>query len=113
MTVQSFRKSLGAAPVPGSQLASIRALIVGNRDEFDRVMRISGGDAGTADAAALCSLLSAQTPDIARILEHITRLRDMLADSEAGVGREALDARPDLDAAVNWWGARLEDVLAA
>lgn len=110
MTVQSY-EAIGRTPDPESQLAAIRALIDNNREEFARVMRLTGGEAGAADAKTLCTLLAAPQPEPADIADLLSLLRNILADTESDVARDALDARSDLDAAINWWGARLDGLL--
>ena len=57
------------------------------------------------------AMLSASRPQLERIFEALAEMRDALAEAETSAGDGHSGARPDLDAAIRWHGARLEDLI--
>ncbi len=113
MTAHILNRRMRRAARAQQRLAGVRAYVDANRAEVSRVMRIAAGEAGAAEAESLFLQLSRPRPDDEAIFDRIGRMRDDLADAEAGVGGEHLDARSDLDAAIRLHGARLDELLNA
>ncbi len=94
-----------------SRIAGVRAHFNANLAELTRIMRVAYGEPHAADAAALARMLSASRPQVERIFEAVAEMRDALAEAETSAGDGHSGAHPDLDAAIRWHGARLEDLL--
>ena len=113
MTAPSLNLRARRAARAETQLARIRAFVADNRAELLRMMRIAAGEAGAADAEILLRLLAKPRPEIERVFGALSQMRDGLAEAESGVGFEERDARSDLDAAIRWHGARLDDLIGS
>jgi hypothetical protein len=99
------------AALAESRIAGLRAYLNANLPELTRVMRVACGEARAADAAALADLLGSSRLQPERVFEALAEMRDALAAAETRAGDGHSGARPDLDAAIRWHGARLEDLI--
>lgn len=89
-----------------SRIAGVRAHLDANLAELTRVMRVACGEAHATDAADLARLISSSRPQVDRAFEALAQTRDPLAEAETRAGDGHSGARPDLDAAIRWHGAR-------
>jgi hypothetical protein len=89
----------------------IRMFVNTNADELIRIASAAGGHNACAAATDLVeTALEFSAPE-----EHLRDLlivvRDALSDSPAQARGGSGHARSDLDAAVRWFGARLDDLI--
>lgn len=93
------------------QLDGIRAYLVPKRPELTRILRVVASELDAENVAILAGLLTRSRSTPQRIREVLAALRDSLAQADDGLDTGHLDGRSDLDAAVRWHGARLDDLL--
>ena len=80
-----------------------------NADEILWIGGAIGGRNGRAAAADLVDAALSQFNDREAIHGLIIVLRDILRAGPVAPTRSGSDSRPDLDAALRWFGARLDD----
>ncbi len=96
-----------------ARIARVRAYLGANRTELARIMRIAAGEHGAAQTAILAGLVGRSRPQLPRIFALLEEMHDTLISAETETGDSTAAARPDLDAAIRWHGARLEELLGA
>lgn len=80
-----------------------------NADDLLWVGGAAGGHNGRAAAAELVDTVLSRPDDLRSISDLIIVLRDMLCASPASTNYASNNGRPDLDAAIRWLGARLDE----
>lgn len=97
------------APLIAPELSSF---MLESADELEWILRASGEDEHVATARTLTEALVRGEADSREAYEVLAELREVLIDVPAQVSVVDHFARPDLDAAVRWFGARLDEFLS-
>jgi len=102
-----------ALPLPPAMLRArddLAAFVDRNADDLLLVGGTAGGHNGRAAAAELVDTILSRPDDLETIQDLVIVLRDALL---AGAGTTGAfgSGRPDLDAALRWFGARLDEFV--
>ena len=96
-----------------SNIDILRDFILENSEAVTETMAAIGGYEAAESAKELADAVFEAHPDLESILDDLTNMRDRLLQSAPSVRYSHANPRPDLDAAVRWLGARLDDLLFA
>lgn len=111
--IMSFIRTPSTA-IPRSQLRlcardDLLSFVDQNADDLLWVSGAAGGHNGRAAAAALVDAVLSDPDDVETIHDLVVVLRDALLAGSVPAGPAGSCGRPDLDAALRWFGARLDE----
>lgn len=91
-------------------LGEIRKFIIGNGDELIRVANAAGGHNARAAATELVDTVLSGSAPADLVFDILITVRDLLRDGSLSGRGPSGHGRGDLDAAIRWHGARLDEL---
>lgn len=111
MTLHFHSDTAQETVINPNHLTRITSFVSDNVDDLIVVAGAAGGHNAAAAANDLVDMVLSGEAPADHLFDLLIFLRDAFMESPASASSFRAPGRPDLDAAVRWFGARLDDLI--